>query len=148
MQNPIVEMYNNFDLRKKTDFIAEINDKDLFLERIDFLDTVPVYVIKLIPKVESDTFIYDYKIYVDTKNYAIIKEDFYKKMSPRFCGMMKVTNCDNRRKIKLYREYNGKYYPNLIEYYSQVGDQGVLWSKENWYVRHSFIMVNEIFPKT
>lgn len=148
LQNPVLEMYNEHDLSKKDFFKTFLEKNDVSLESIEFLDTQAVYVVRFIPKLQRSGFIYDYKIYVNKDNYAILKEDFNVTITPKFQEILGTDNSANRRKIKWYKNIDNKYYPYLIEYLAVVKDQGYKPSKDYHYVRHSFLMMNEIIPKS
>lgn len=148
LQNPIIEMYNEFDLTKKSFLISFLQEHRTNFDRIDFIDTIPVYVIKFNPKEPNSLYNYDYKIYVDTRNYAILKEEFNKTLTPEFQKLIGLKEPVAKQKIKLYKKIGNKYYPYLLEYLSGVKDQGFMFSKEEQFVRHSFIMINEIIPKS
>ncbi len=148
LQNPVLEMYNEFNISKKEYFRTFLEENDVSLESIEFLDTLPVYEIKFIPNTQRSGFIYDYKIYVDTKEYAILKEDFNVTITPQFQEILGTNKPACRRKIKWYKKIDKKYYPYLIEYLAMVKDQGYKPIKDNHFIRHSFIMMNEIIPKS
>jgi len=151
LQNPVLEMYNEYDISKKDFFKTFLEKNEVSLESIDFLDTVAVFVIKFTPNAnaftDTNAFKYDYKIYVNVDNYAILKEDFNKTITPKFQEILGTDKAANRRKIKWYKNIDNKYYPYLIEYVAVVKDQGYKPSKDYHYVRHSFLMMNEIISK-
>ena len=148
LQNPVLEMYNEYDLSRKDFFKTFLEKNSVSLENIEFLDTQAVYVVRFIPKLQRSGFIYDYKIYINTDNYAILKDDFNVTITPEFQEILGTDKSANQRKIKWYKKLDDKYYPYLLEYIGIVGDQGFKPDKENWYIRHSFLMMNEIIPKS
>ncbi|MBI9055139.1 MAG: hypothetical protein JEY96_15055 [Bacteroidales bacterium] len=148
LQNPVLEMYNECDLSKKDYLKTFLEENVVSLESIEFLDTMPVYVIRFTPNTKRSGFVYDCKVYINTKDYAIIKEDFNKTLTKELQKILGTNNSACRRKIKYYKSIENKYYPYLIEYLAGMKDQGYTFSKTEHYIRHSFIMMNEIIPKS
>ncbi|HSH51013.1 MAG TPA: carboxypeptidase-like regulatory domain-containing protein [Bacteroidales bacterium] len=147
LKNPIIEMYNKYNINRKSYFKSFLEEHSAELERIEYLDTNAVFVLKFDKIKKNSGFIYSHRLYINTKDYAILKEDFKVDFEPSFQEILGVKESLGFRKIKLYHKIEQNYYPFLIEYFSGIRDQGYTPNKSHKYFRHSFIMINEVIPK-
>lgn len=145
-KNPILQMYNEYNFNRKRFYKSFLEENTAELEQIEFLDTNSVYVIRFNSK-NTWAFKYDYKLYINTSDYAILKEDIQATITEKFRKILSTKSSKRFRKRMLYRKIGDAYYPYLIEYIDVIKDQAYKFSSSEGYYRHSFIMFNEIIPK-
>jgi hypothetical protein len=146
-KNPILQMYNKYNLNRKRLYKNFLENNTAELEQIEFLDTNTVYVIRFTPKKQRSGFYYDYRLYINTSDYAILKEDIQITNTEKVKKILQRKSSKRFRKRMLYRKIGDTYYPYLIEYIDVLKDQAYKFSSSEQYYRHSFIMFNEIIPK-
>jgi len=148
-KNPILQMYNEFNFNRKREYKSFLEENTAELEQIEFLDTNSVYVIQFNSKNTNNSgfFEYDFKLYINTSDYAILKEDIQITTTEKAQKLVERKSSKRFRKRMLYRKIGDTYYPYLIEYIDVLKDQAYKFSSSEQYYRHSFIMFNEIITK-
>ncbi len=146
-KNPILQMYNKYNFNRKRDYKAFLEKYTAELEQIEFLDTNTVYVVRFTPKKQRSGYNYDYRLYINTSDYAILKEDIQMTTTEKVQKILQRKSSKRFRKRMLYRKIGDTYYPYLIEYIDVLKDQAFNFSSSERYYRHSFIMFNEIITK-
>ena len=147
LKNPVLQMYNKFNFNRKRSYKTFLEKNTAELEQIEFLDTNSVFVIRFTPNKTRSAFNYDYKLYINTSDYAILKQDIRITNTEKVQKILSRKSPKNFRKRMLYRKIGDTYYPYLIEYIDLLRDQAYKFSSREHYYRHSYIMFNEIRPK-